>query len=111
MRRREFVAGLGSAVAWPFAAGAQQSGRVRRIGVLMPYNETDPDAKAQLSAFIDGLAESESGPRRRRLTQRLVRTRCKPTSCPLPAEAGERRFGGPIVSIIRTFSSRSISPE
>jgi putative tryptophan/tyrosine transport system substrate-binding protein len=57
MQRREFIAGLSSTVAWPVLARAQQGERVRRVGVLMPYNETDPDAKAQLSAFIDGLAE------------------------------------------------------
>jgi hypothetical protein len=32
--RREFIAGLGSAAAWPLAVGAQQADRVRRIGVL-----------------------------------------------------------------------------
>jgi hypothetical protein len=34
MRRREFIAGLGSAVAWPLVAGAQEPERMRRIGVL-----------------------------------------------------------------------------
>src|SRR5271167_1226487 len=55
MRRREFIAGLG-AVAWPVVARAQQSGRMRRIGVLMPYDENDSGAKTFLSAFSQGLS-------------------------------------------------------
>jgi putative ABC transport system substrate-binding protein len=42
MRRREFIAGIGSTLAWPVVARAQQADRVRRIGVLMPANENDP---------------------------------------------------------------------
>jgi hypothetical protein len=34
MKRREFIAGLGSAAVWPFAAGAQQGAPVPRLGVL-----------------------------------------------------------------------------
>jgi putative ABC transport system substrate-binding protein len=46
MRRREFIAGLGSAAAWPVVPHAQQSGRVRRVGVLMAFEENDPEAKS-----------------------------------------------------------------
>ena len=58
MRRREFIAGLGSTAAWPLVAGAQQPGRMRRVGVLMGFEENDLEAKALLSAFAHGLAES-----------------------------------------------------
>src|SRR6516165_10372206 len=56
MRRRDFIAGLG-VVAWPIAAQAQPAERVRRIGVLMPFDENDPLAKPYLSAFTQALAD------------------------------------------------------
>jgi putative tryptophan/tyrosine transport system substrate-binding protein len=56
MRRREFIAGLGGVVVWPLAARAQQGDRVRRVGVLRPYDENDPLAKTLVSAFIQALA-------------------------------------------------------
>jgi putative tryptophan/tyrosine transport system substrate-binding protein len=57
MRRRTFIAGLASSVAWPVVARAQQSERVRRIGVLWAFSEIDPMAKSIHSAFTRGLAE------------------------------------------------------
>src|SRR6516165_10842546 len=57
MKRRTCIAGVGSAAAWPIAARGQRIDRVRRIGVLMGFDENDPVGKARLSAFTLQLAE------------------------------------------------------
>ena len=58
MRRREFIAGLGSAAVWQRAALAQQQPeRMRRVGVLMPGDETDTVRKTRLSTLTQALAD------------------------------------------------------
>src|SRR5215467_8400366 len=52
MRRRDFIKGIiGSAASWPLVARAQQPGRMRLIGVLMGYAESDRVAQTWLAAF------------------------------------------------------------
>jgi putative tryptophan/tyrosine transport system substrate-binding protein len=56
MRRREFIAVLGGAAAWPLAAKAQQPERMRRIGILLNASANDPQFQAWVGAFLQGLA-------------------------------------------------------
>ena len=59
MRRREFITLLsGAAVAWPLATRAQQTERVRRIGVLTSFASDDPAEQTHVLAFARALAQS-----------------------------------------------------
>jgi putative ABC transport system substrate-binding protein len=57
MKRREFITLLGGAAAWPLGARAQQSERVRRIGVLMYLPADDPEGQARLAALVEALKQ------------------------------------------------------
>jgi hypothetical protein len=57
VKRRTFIAGLGSAAVWPVVVRAQQGDRVRRIGLLLSGDENDPVWKPRLSAFMQALAD------------------------------------------------------
>jgi putative tryptophan/tyrosine transport system substrate-binding protein len=61
VNRRDFITLLGCAAApsaaWPRAAWAQQSDRIRRVGLLMGIAESDPEGQARITAFRSGLGQ------------------------------------------------------
>src|SRR5689334_20631928 len=58
MKRRDFITLLGgTAMLWPFAARAQQSTQMRRVGALMSIAENDPQARVWAAAFEQGLVK------------------------------------------------------
>jgi putative tryptophan/tyrosine transport system substrate-binding protein len=55
MKRRDFIAGLGAAAAWPFVAGAQQTQRIPIVGFLMGGSASDRQTQAWKNAFVTTL--------------------------------------------------------
>jgi putative ABC transport system substrate-binding protein len=90
MKRRAFITLLGGAAVWPLAVSAQQAGRMRHIGVLMALEENDPDGKAQLSGFTQGLSELGWNGSNLRI---------------------EVRWGGGDVNQIRTFAKELVATQ
>jgi putative ABC transport system substrate-binding protein len=89
VRRREFITLLGGAAAiWPFAARAQQTERLRRIGVLMNFPSTDPEGQMLLAEFTRHLVELDW------TEGRNVRI--------------DVRWGGSNVDLLRTFAKELI---
>jgi putative ABC transport system substrate-binding protein len=55
MKRREFIAGVVGAAAWPLTAHSQQAERMRRVGILMPYPPTNSEMQARVRVFREEL--------------------------------------------------------
>ena len=103
MRRRDVLALFGSTMApWPVAAHAQQVERVRRIGVLMGYAESDSDARANVAEFRQSL--QKLGWAEGRNIQIGIRW-------PIPADVGSmQRFAKELVALQPDLILSHITP-
>jgi putative tryptophan/tyrosine transport system substrate-binding protein len=57
LTRREFIAAVGGAAAWPFAARARAHEHMPRVGVLMNATTEEPEAQSYVAAFQQGMQE------------------------------------------------------
>ena len=57
MKRREFIAALGGAAAWPVVACAQPSNQLPRVVAIFAYAENDPEVQSYIRAFDEGMKE------------------------------------------------------
>src|SRR5215471_15096025 len=72
IRRRDFIAGFGSAAAWQLTALAQQADAVRRVGFLHALAQNDPETQARVAMLREGLAQLGWTQRNVRIEQRFA---------------------------------------
>ena len=110
LQRREFITLLGgAAAAWPLAARAQQAERMRRIGVLGGFAEDDPEMKARLAGFRQGLEQAWMVGRPQcphRLPLRARRHRAGAGACERAGCSATRRDSCAFDAVLRRVAAR-----